>query len=1058
MKQYVGAVVLIEEWAGSKIPFGIDHGRPHIARPSALDRGRTWGGHFLHRIARPFLALALASFTAPAAWAVSYAFPGALPSGCSSSGGGNYACGALSLATADTVTINAPIPATITVTGTMAINGAKINQGGAASNAVFNVSGGFTASAGAVVNASITANTISSSGAVNYGGSLSTPGSGAITIGAGSSVAGSVQSSTGAVNLLTGTASAYTTVGQIVSGGTVTLNSYNSVTGDTIGYLVSAAGHNTFGGSIKSTSTYVSLGGYATVGGSIVSQSYVDTGSYSLVNGSITSNTTYIDTGVGTSVGGSLSSASYVDIHSNATVGGSITAQTYVSMTTNSSVSGSITAKTTIAMGSGSSVSQCVRSTNSNTINIPSASAVGGACCGSGTTCGNSCVTGSPKPPACSPPLDHLVIQHASGQGLTCSPATVTILACADSGCSSLYSSGLSGTLTATGSGMTVGFPAGSTFTIPSGSSSTTLSVQGTKVGAYVIGTTGLSVAASAATSCNFGSPSCTFTVADSGFVYNIPNHAAEASQAITVSAVKKSDSSSACVPAFASTSKSVNFSCVYANPGQGSQAVRVGGVALNAAGHASAACDGGGRLVPLSFNASGVANTTVQYADVGRVQIRASYGGSGTEDGLLMTGDSTFTAAPASFAFSAVSAGPIKAGTNFSATVTALNTAGQVTPNFGAETSAEGINLSWAKHRPSGSGATAGSFAGGGSVQGFSAGVLSKTNLAWSDVGTGDLSAVLSSGSYLGSGLSASGATGTSGAVGPFIPYRFDSVVVQACQDAYTYSGQPFDLEITARNATGGVTYNYDGTSDTTPNFAKTTALTNASGSVLGSLSLQQVEASRFAAGKALVKPAFTFANKHAAPAAMTPRATDTDAVSSSQGSEGTVKLRSGRLAMSNAFGSEKTKLEIPIQAQYWSGVAWVLNSLDNCTAIPAAAVARSNYVDNKGVATTSWTTTPSAISFTGGHGILTLSAPSPVMTGSVDLALNLGSAATDQSCLSGHPATTGAAVGWLRSRFGTSNACAGVTAYDRDPSAKATFGIYSAESKKVIHIREMY
>ena len=56
-----------------------------------------------------------------------------------------------------------------------------------------------------------------------------------------------------------------------------------------------------------------------------------------------------------------------------------------------------------------------------------------------------------------------------------------------------------------------------------------------------------------------------------------------------------------------------------------------------------------------------------------------------------------------------------------------------------------------------------------------------------------------------------------------------------------------------------------------------------------------------------------------------------------------------------------------------------------------------------------------PSAITIAAGSGLLTLSAPSPAgagSTGSVDLALNLGAAAADQSCLAAHPASTGAAL----------------------------------------------
>ena len=81
-----------------------------------------------------------------------------------------------------------------------------------------------------------------------------------------------------------------------------------------------------------------------------------------------------------------------------------------------------------------------------------------------------------------------------------------------------------------------------------------------------------------------------------------------------------------------------------------GSRAVRVAGSALNAANNANAACDGSERALSLAFNASGVASTSVQYADVGRLELLASYRGSGSDAGLVMSGSDFFVAAPASF------------------------------------------------------------------------------------------------------------------------------------------------------------------------------------------------------------------------------------------------------------------------------------------------------------------------------------------------------------------------------------------------------------------------
>lgn len=338
--------------------------------------------------------------------ATAYVFPGTLPAGCSGSGPAYTCSSTVTLASADTVTVNSPKPATITISGGLTMNGAKINNAGTAADLTLTLSGALSASAGAVVNANVSAGSVSSSGAVTYGGSLTTTGAGAVSLGAGTTVTGTLTTVTGAITLLTGTVSTYTTVGSISSGGTVTLNSYNSVLGNTTGYLISSAGHNDYGGNITSTTTYVSLGGYATVTGSITSQTYVDIGSNSSVGGSITSNSSYIDTGSSSSITGSLTttgaSATYIDIHGNTTVGGSITSKTYISMVSGSTVGGDMVAGTTITMGTGSSATgSCLRSTSSGAITIPSAASVGSACCGVAPACSSACVSGTPKPPAC---------------------------------------------------------------------------------------------------------------------------------------------------------------------------------------------------------------------------------------------------------------------------------------------------------------------------------------------------------------------------------------------------------------------------------------------------------------------------------------------------------------------------------------------------------------------------------------------------------------------------------------------------------------------------------
>lgn len=435
-----------------------------------------------------------------------------------------------------------------------------------------------------------------------------------------------------------------------------------------------------------------------------------------------------------------------------------------------------------------------------------------------GATVQHSCPVSGPN---------HIRVQH-DGNGLTCTPETLTVIACANAACTAPHytASAVTGNVTWTGA------PGGVVpFNITAGGT-TTVSLPVTTVQIVTLGTGAVSPPPANPSDCwdtTTATASCSLPFADSGLLVSAPNHVAETVQNITISAVRKANNALNCVPAFANVSRTVNLKCAYANPTTGTLPVRVAGVALNAGNNAAAACDATGQSPTLTFNASGTATTTLQYADVGQMTLNATYTGSaGTGDaGLVMTGSGSFVTAPASFAFSGITAAPIKAGNNFSATVTAKNSAGNTTPNFGKETAPEGVTLSFSKYQPTGAGAVNGIFSG--SVGAFSNGAATTTNLNWSEVGSGDLTATLTSGSYLGSGLTATGTTGTTGAVGRFIPDHFDTAIINGCLSCgFTHSGQPFTVYVAAKNglATPTTTVNYDGSGNTSPNFAKAVTL----------------------------------------------------------------------------------------------------------------------------------------------------------------------------------------------------------------------------------------
>ena len=736
-------------------------------------------------------------------------------------------------------------------------------------------------------------------------------------------------------------------------------------------------------------------------------------------------------------------------------------------------------------------------------------------------------------------PLDHLELLSSSADTVACNPVTFTIKACSNSTCSTPYTGGVTGTLAASGTDL-VGFS--TSFSIAAGSSSTTystllglsnLAANSATATAALSGTSPTPINAvpvfygmGAASGTSGGSQS--IVVRRAALVFDVPNHAAETTQSISVRAVRADNSTNACTPAFADVDKSVTFKCAYGNPTSGFKAVRVADntygtyAALNAGNSAAAACDTGGRALTLRFNSSGVAAANVLYADVGQVTLTATH----TDNSLTMSGSDTFVAAPSDFSLAVTTPGNLVAGTNFSGTVTARNALAAATPNFGRELSPESVSIGFARTQPGGTGAVNGTWTVG-SIGGFSAGAATSSSLRWTEVGRGDLTATLSdadANGYLGSGHRPSGSsTGTwiscasengtcslptgatatvrygasgqfamltgrtgsvacnnatfgdpvvgvskachyivtagahtayTGAAGPFIPDHFDVSLTPGC-GSFTYSGQPFTATVTARNALNDTTLNYAGTGTTTNSHAKAVTLQDTSATPAGTLSNTSMAAASFVAGVGSTSPTYTFSTKPYALTSGVPiRAYNSDGVTSSGAGNGSLMVRSGRLAFSNEFGSEKAPLQVPVQAQYWSDKAWVLNSADSCTTVPASAVAVSGYTNSRGESTTAWTTSASSISLSNGIGVLTLSAPTGGLTGSADVALNLGVSGVDVACAGTHPVTsTPAGLVWLRSRYGN---CA--TTFDRDPSARITFGIYSPESRKTVHVRQIF
>lgn len=386
-----------------------------------------------------------------------------------------------------------------------------------------------------------------------------------------------------------------------------------------------------------------------------------------------------------------------------------------------------------------------------------------------------------------------------------------------------------------------------------------------------------------------------------------------------------------------------------------GSGAGTAGTIAGNASGGVSPS-SGTYTTKSLTFNAASpnplpAVPFTFNYTDVGKIRLWARY--QTTSPSLTVAGSSSlFVVKPAGFALTeikptanqsgrcAVATTPApavacssvatdaalfaKAGEAFSATVTAINSSGNATPNYGKETSKEAVKLTATKVI-----STMGSVpAISGSFGIFSSGVATGNAFSWAEVGIITLTPSVGDADYLGAG-EITGAT--SGNVGRFVPDHIDAVVTDACvASAFTYSGQVMGLALTARNLLGGVTTNYN----TTTGLSRTVTLSQ--GQTTGAFSPATVLDTGFADGAAAATPFFAFTTQKTAPTTITVGGQDADGValtaSTVAGTKQTAAIYSGRLYLANAYGSEFLPLKVPAQTQYWDN-GWKQNRIDSCS-----------------------------------------------------------------------------------------------------------------------------
>ncbi len=431
------------------------------------------------------------------------------------------------------------------------------------------------------------------------------------------------------------------------------------------------------------------------------------------------------------------------------------------------------------------------------------------------------------------------------------------------------------------------------------------------------------------------------------------------------------------------------------------------------------------------------------------------------------------------------------KAGQPFSIAATALNAAGAATSNYSGAPAA-----SLTACVLPGAGCTLGALATG--TWSAASGTVTTDGASYSEVGA--VAMKLADASFAAvdasDGSTAAEMTIESAAVnvGRFVPDHFELTPLITPEPkfktfndttcltrSFTYVGQPFgyltlpEATITAKNAAGATTTNYSGTlwklaaSDATQTYADadvsrtldtglvgTPVLTEA-GSGVGTLKANAADVVAYVR----TTPVAPFMS------AITLSMSVRDSTENGEPGNGVIdtvipaqflniafdvvpgnEIRFGQLVLSNAHGSELLKLPVPIETRFWNGSGFALNTADFCTQLAAANVSLAGWKRDLNACETSVSLSGR---FNGGRGNLRFSAPGAGNTGSVDLTLQLGASASGSGCVAGGAApAVAASQSWLQGR-GSSGA------YDQDPSARASFGLYRG-SKSLIYLREMY
>ncbi len=535
---------------------------------------------------------------------------------------------------------------------------------------------------------------------------------------------------------------------------------------------------------------------------------------------------------------------------------------------------------------------------------------------------------------------------------------------------------------------------------------------------------------------------------------------------------------------------KNIQFWSTYQNPTTGTLNVTIDGAVI-------AANEGASAAQVVTFN-NGQAQIVAKYKDVGSLQLALK--DQTTINADLPAGirgaSAAFVSRPATLTLTDIrdasgatanpqaadATGPvfIAAGADFRATVTARDSDGDATPNFGREIIPETVRIETEVVAPTG-GANPSVVAASG-FGAFSGGVASGTDFRWNEVGIVQLRPGVGDSDYLGTGdvLGALSAN-----VGRFVPDHFTSVLntpmfATACgPGSFTYVGQTFNYAVaptvaaTARAVSGGITQNYTG-----PFFKMTTAtLQNRNyNAITGNLDLSGLPADTvdpavtesapgvatlvFSGGDGLSFLRGAAAAPFDAEVMLSIDVIDSDSVAdlSNPISFGALsgivfnvdnEMRYGRVRFTNSVGSELVAMPVPLRAEYYAsgGIGFVPNVVDGCTT--GLSLSFNSFTENLAPGETCVLDSGSP----GSSGLgCAVAAPSgqqfrqPPLAADFNLWLNPPGAGNTGSVL-----MEATVPSWLQFDWD------GATPGNENPSGQATFGLFSGDNAQ-IYLRELY